>query len=192
MNRNTTTIITLGALAVAINVVAGTVVGNLKIPLLFLDAIGTIFIAAVYGPYWGFLVGILTNLVLGVTSSYTSIPFGLVNGVIGLVVGFVAVKFGFRFYSALITGVVLSILCPIIGTPIAVAVFGGLTGGPLDVFVLWLKGSGSSVFTAAFIPRLFDNLVDKILSCLIVFYVLKQIPKSVLARSAKRSDSHAA
>ncbi len=189
MNRNTL-ILTLGALAVAINVIAGTVIGKLGIPFLFLDVIGTIFIAVVYGPYWGILVGVLTNLVLGVTSGYTEIPFALVNALVGLIVGVAAKgKNGYSFKTAIVTGIILGVVCPAVGSVIAVAVFGGLTGGAQDVLVLFLKQSGASLFTSAFLPRLGDNLVDKILSAVLVYYVLKGIPQSLLKRGGARSGS---
>ncbi|MBU7315117.1 ECF transporter S component [Paenibacillus sp. SM 69] len=190
MNQKTL-IITLGALAVAINVIAGTVVGSLKIPFLFLDVIGTIFIAAVYGPFWGALVGILTNLVLGVTSGYSSIPFALVNATVGLIVGYTARKYGYTLRSALVSGLLLGIVCPAIGTVIAIGVFGGLTGGVQDIAVLWLKQAGSSLFASAFLPRLAENLIDKILSALFVYYVIKGIPQSLLKRPAKRGSKGA-
>ncbi|AKG34944.1 CD3073 family putative ECF transporter S component [Paenibacillus durus] len=192
MNQKTL-VITLGALAVAINVVAGTVVSNLKIPFLFLDTVGTIFIAAVFGPLWGALVGLLTNLVLGVTSGYTAIPFALVNVIVGLVVGYSARKNGYRFSSALISGIVLGILCPIVGTIIAVGLFGGFTGGVQDVAVLWLKQAGTSLFAAAFLPRLGENLIDKILSALLVYYIVKNLPQSLINhRSYKKRNTHVA
>jgi energy-coupling factor transport system substrate-specific component len=188
-------LIVLCGLAIALNVVAGTIVGGLKIPLLFLDTVGTILIAVLYGPYWAFLVGILTNLVLGVTSDYTNIPFGLVNGVVGLITGFAVRKFGFNFWSALLTGLALSIICPIVGTPIAIALFGGLTGGATDVFVLWLTNAGTQMFAAAFIPRLFENLLDKVLSCLLIMVIVRNLPASMLRRigaTTKGRSSHAA
>jgi energy-coupling factor transport system substrate-specific component len=185
MNQKTL-IITLGALAIAINVIAGSVVSNLKIPFLFLDTVGTIFIAAIFGPLWGALVGLLTNLVLGVTSGYTAIPFALVNVIVGLVVGYSARKKGFRFSSALISGILLGVLCPVVGSIIAIGLFGGLTGGAQDVAVLWLKQAGTSLFAAAFLPRLGENLIDKILSALLVYYVVKNLPRSLIKQPAAR------
>lgn len=188
-----TQIITLGALAVAINVIAGTLVSNLKIPFLFLDTVGTIFTAAIYGPLWGAVVGLLTNLVLGVTSGYTAIPFALVNIIVGLVVGYTARKNGYRFSSALISGIVLGILCPAVGSVIAIGLFGGLTGGVQDVAVLWLKQAGASLFASAFLPRLGENLIDKILSALLVYYIVKNLPQSLIKRpSLKKRNSNAA
>jgi energy-coupling factor transport system substrate-specific component len=195
MNQKKTLVITLGALAIAINVIAGTVVGNLKIPFLFLDTVGTIFIAALFGPYWGALVGLLTTLVLGVTSGYTAIPFALVNVIVGLVVGYASRKNGFTFTRSLISGILLGVLCPTVGSVIAIGLFGGLTGGAQDVAVLWLKQAGSSLFAAAFLPRLGENLIDKILSALLVYYIVKNLPQSLIKRPAnkkKARDSRAA
>lgn len=181
MNQKTF-VLGLCGLAIAINVLAGSIVSSLKIPLLFLDAIGTIFTAVLFGPFWAFGVGIVTNLVMGVTSGPTAIPFGLVNGGIGLVVGFIAKRYGFTWVSATFSGVLISIVAPLIGTPIAVALFGGLTGGGLDVFVLWLSQTGQSIFAATFIPRITSNFVDKILSCILVLLIMKQLPKSLLLK----------
>ena len=50
------------AIAVVINIVLGQAVSALKIPMLFLDTMGTIFIAAVYGMPYGVLTGLVTNL----------------------------------------------------------------------------------------------------------------------------------
>ncbi|AIQ64063.1 membrane protein [Paenibacillus stellifer] len=188
-----TQVITLGALAVAINVIASTLVSNLKIPFLFLDTVGTIFIAAIFGPLWGAVVGLLTNLVLGVTSGYTAIPFALVNIIVGLVVGYASRKNGYRFSSALISGIILGVLCPAVGSVIAIGLFGGLTGGVQDVAVLWLKQAGTSLFAAAFLPRLGENLIDKILSALLVYYVVKNLPQSIIRRTnSKKRSSNAA
>ena len=191
----TTRIITLGALSVAVNVVAGTVIGALKIPFLFLDTVGTIFSAALFGPWWGALVGLLTNLVLGVTNGPTEIPFALVNIVVGLIVGYAARWFGFKFPVALVVGLLVGVVAPVIGTVIAVGVFGGLTGGAQDVFVLWLQKAGSSLIESAFWPRLIDNLLDKVLSALLVYGVLKALPasfKEIPKPKAKASTSASA
>lgn len=193
MNRQGNTyMVVLCGLAVAINVVLGSVVANLKIPLLFLDTMGTIFVAVVFGPWPAFLVGILTNLISGITAGPTDIPFGLVNGVVGLVTGYIARKFGFNLITAIITGIILSIVAPVIGTPIAVAVYDGLTGGATDIFVLWLKKSGMGIFTAAFIPRITENFIDKILSCVLVMYIIRMMPVSMIRRLKKTEQANAA
>ena len=177
MNKGKTIILTYGAMCIVLNVVLGTIVSALKIPLLFLDTIGTVLMAVLFGPWWGALAGLLTNLVLGITTGPTAIFFGLVNVGIAIVVGFMARKFNFtKWYIALITGIILSIVAPLIGTPIAVAVFGGLNGSGMDVIVLWLRTAGESVFASTFISRITGNFVDKIATCLLVMFIIMKLP----------------
>ncbi|HLR36055.1 MAG TPA: ECF transporter S component [Tissierellales bacterium] len=167
-------------LAIAVNIVLGTVVGMLNIPLLFLDTVGTIFTAVVFGPWYGALAGGLTNVVQGVITNPKTIPFAVVNIVIGLVVGFIARRWKFDFKTSFITGLILAVVAPLIGTPIATYVYGGITGDFNDVLFTWLVQSGQKVFTAAFIPRIASNIIDKIVSCLIVALLIQRLPKKYI------------
>lgn len=175
--RNRTYALIFSSLAIALNIVLGTVSSMLSIPLLFLDTIGTIFTAAVFGPLYGALTGGLTNLIQGVITNPKSIPFALVNIAIGLIVGFIAKKWKFNYKTAIFTGLLLAVVAPLIGTPIATYVYGGITGDFNDVFFTWLVQSGQKVFTAAFIPRITSNIIDKIFSCLIVAFLIERMPK---------------
>ncbi|WP_462412625.1 CD3073 family putative ECF transporter S component [Neobacillus sp. Marseille-QA0830] len=191
MKASKTMILTYSAMGIALNVILGTVVSSFKIPLLFLDTIGTVLVAVVFGPWWGALAGLLTNVVLGVTTGPSAIFFGLVNVAIALVVGYMAKKFDFtKWYVALITGLILSIVAPLIGTPIAVAVYGGLNGSGMDVVVLWLRAAGESVFTSTFISRITGNFVDKIITCLLVMFMVTRLPN--FSKLVKKDKRHAA
>lgn len=180
MQKGRTMILTYGAICIVLNVVLGTAVTALKIPLLFLDTIGTVLMAVLFGPWWGALVGLLTNVVLSATSSPTAVFFGLVNVAVAIVVGLMARKFNFaKWYIAIITGLILSIVAPLIGTPIAVALYGGLNGTGMDFVVLWLRASGESVFASTFISRITGNFVDKIATCLLVMFLITKLPMFV-------------
>lgn len=175
-SRNSNFKLVFSALAIAINIVLGTVIGLLNIPLLFLDTLGTIFSAALFGPLYGAAVGGLTNVIQGVLTNPKNIPFALVNIAVGIVVGLIAKKWKFNIKTAIITGLILSVVAPLIGTPIATYVYGGITGDINDVFFTWLVKSGQSIFTAAFIPRITSNFVDKIVSCILVSMLISKIP----------------
>lgn len=169
--------ITICALAIAINIVFGIVSSSLKLPV-YLDTIGTVLVAVFYGPWVGAGVGGITNVITSlIMGNPQAMPFLLVSVVIGLLVGFIAKKWKFNFFVALITGLILSVVAPLIGTPIGILVYGGLTGTVSDVLVLFLKNTGMSIFTASFIPKIMNNLMDKIATCLLVYVVIKAIPK---------------
>ncbi len=180
-NKNKTTYaLIFTSMGIVINIVFGTVVSMLKIPLLFLDTIGTIFVAVVLGPVYGAISGGLTNVIQGMITNPKTIPFALVNISIGLIVGFVAKRYKFNYNVSIVTGLVLSVVAPLIGTPIAVWIFGGLTGGTTDIIFTWLIKSGQTIFTAAFIPRITGNFIDKIASCILVAFLIQRLPYDLL------------
>lgn len=178
--RNRVYAMIFSGLAIAVNIVLGTVVDMLSIPLLFLDTVGTIFTAAVFGPWYGALAGGLTNVIQGVITNPKTIPFAFVNIAVGLVVGVIVRKWKFNYGTAITTGLILAVVAPLIGTPIATYVYGGITGDFNDVFFTWLVQSGQKVFTAAFIPRVTSNIVDKVASCIIVAFLMERLPKKYI------------
>lgn len=160
--------LTFAGISIGINIVLGTIVGWMSIPLLFLDTVGTILSAVVLGPVYGMAVGGITNVVLGFIYNPKDIPFALVSIAIGLVVGLIAKKYKFDIKTAIITGLILAVVAPAIGTPIAIYVYGGITGDFNDVFFTALKNAGNDIFSAAFIPRITSNIIDKVISCVFV------------------------
>ncbi|MGL5650852.1 MAG: CD3073 family putative ECF transporter S component [Paraclostridium sp.] len=179
--------ITFSAMCILVNIVFGMFVGMLNIPLLFLDTVGTVLGAVVLGPLWGALIGGGTNLVLGVISDPTNIPFALVNIALGVIVGFIARKKSFGYKESILTGLLLAVVCPLIGTPISILLFGGLSGSGADLLVGFLVQSGQEIFTAAFIPRIISNIVDKPLSCILVVYFLSKMPKNFISQFSKQT-----
>lgn len=178
-NSSSTRKMVMSAFFVVLNIVMGLLVGALKIPLLFMDTIGTVFGAVWFGPVWGMIIGGLSNVLLAITQNPKDLPFALVNIVVGLVVGLIARKHKFDLKTAIITGLILAVVAPLIGTPIAVYVYGGITGDFNDVFFTALKQGGSTIFSAAFIPRIASNIVDKVLTCVIVALTLPKIRKGI-------------
>jgi len=177
MNRNNSNFkLIFSALAIALNIVLGTVVGLINIPLLYLDTVGTIFSAALFGPWYGAAVGGLTNIIQGALTNPKSIPLALVNIAVGIIVGFMAKKWKFNIVTSIITGLILAVVAPLIGTPIAIYVYEGITGDFNDVIFTWLTKSGQTIFASAFIPRITGNIIDKVASCAIVSLLISKMP----------------
>ena len=153
-------------ICVAMNIVLGIITSALGIPL-YLDTLGTVLSAALIGPVPGIIVGALSNIITGFMYSVSDIPFCLVNMAVGLIVGLVAKKFKFTVVSAVITGLVLSFVCPAIGTPIGIYVYGGLNGSASDVLVMSLVQAGKDIFQASFLRNVASNLIDKVGTCVV-------------------------
>ena len=164
-------------IGIALNVVGGMLNTTLKLPL-FLDTIGTMLVAVTCGPWLGALAGGLSNVIVSIASP-ADMAFALVNILVGLVVGYVAIWRGYRdWISPLVAGLLTAVVASIVGPWIAVYVYGGLTGGVLDIAVAGLMKGGADVFSAAFISRVLPNLADKLLSAYLVFFVILALPKS--------------
>lgn len=179
-----TKVIIIIALGVVFNIVLSMLGNTVGGGILFLDTVGTIFVAAFLGPIPGILTGVLTNLVNGVLVGPTEIPFLLVNGAVGLIVGLIAQRQKkYNLPVAIVVGLILAIVAPLIGTPIAIFMFGGLTGSGMDFMIIWLKTSGQNLFSAVFITKIVDNLADKVISSLLVFVIIKALPYTLMKDS---------
>lgn len=177
-NSNTKKLV-YGALFIALNIVLGMSVSTLNLPF-YGDTIGTIASAVFFGPWFGATVGFLSSFIKSVMfSGVQNLPFASINVLIGLIVGFVFMKYEITLIKSIIVGVVLSFMAALIGTPIGIAIYGGLTGTMSDIIVLALKQSGQSLFTSSFIAKIGNNSIDKIGSCVIVYAIIKALPTHI-------------
>lgn len=167
--------------AVAINYVGGQIAVLLKLPF-YLDVIGTIMAAMLGGPWIGGLAGLITNLILGITNP-TFIPFAIVNVAVGVVTGFCARKDYFRDIPKTILSILFMSLASLItAVPIVVLMFGGVTGGGTSLITGVLMASGRDIWTAVTSTELLFTVLDRIISLLITFGIIKVIPPRTLVR----------
>ncbi len=172
-------IIAFCGISIAMNIILGIITSALGIPL-YLDTLGTVLTAAIIGPVPGMLVGALSNIITGLIFSPTDIPFFIVNLAVGLIVGLVCKKWKLNLVSAIVLGLALAVICPAIGTPIGIYVYGGLNGSASDVLVMSLVQGGKSLFTASFIRNIISNLIDKIGTMVIGWALIKAMPNRFL------------
>jgi energy-coupling factor transport system substrate-specific component len=84
--------------------------------------------------------------------------------------------------SALAAGFLTGVVSAVVSAPIAAYVFGGVTGFGGDVIIAALRAAGASVYQAVLTQSLFSDPLDKMVTCLIAFFVLAALPRRVLAR----------
>ena len=155
------------AIAVAINMIGGQLISLLKLPI-FLDSIGTLISAVLLGPVIGMLTGLLTNLLWGLLTD-------------PIVAGWLARAGWFRTLpKVVISGVVITLAVTAVAVPLRTALFGGVTGSGADLFVAWIHSAGQNLLESVAITVLGANLVDKILTAIIVWILLRQLPLRTL------------
>ncbi|MDI8082516.1 ECF transporter S component, partial [Salmonella enterica subsp. enterica serovar Kentucky] len=156
-------------IAIAINMIGGQLISMLKLPI-FLDSIGTLISAVLLGPFIGMLTGLLTNLLWGLLTDPIAAAFAPVAMVIGLVAGWLARAGWFRTLpKVIVSGVVITLAVTLVAVPLRTALFGGVTGSGADLFVAWMHSMGQNLVESVAITVIGANLVDKILTAIIVW-----------------------
>jgi energy-coupling factor transport system substrate-specific component len=180
-------------IGIGINIVVGSIVQTLRLPL-FLDTIGTMLVALLAGPWVAVVAGILTNVIIGFTVGPQLIPFALVNVAIALVVGYLARYGWFRINSTLeywrliAAGIILGIVNTLVSTPIAVSLFGGLTGTGQDIITTVFLAAGFSIWWSVFISSLIvGGLIDKTASIIIAYFVAQSVPNRYLPKRGQEA-----
>ena len=173
--------ILLFPIAIAINFVGGQIVALLRLPV-FLDCIGTVLVGALTGPIGGLIVGVMTNLILGITAP-TFIPYAVVSAAIGIVSGICAKRGMFKTVKmTLLTGVFVWIVTQLTAIPITTLVFGGVTGSGTSFITGFLVGAGQGLFQAVFTTSILTETIDKFITVLIAYFLIKSIPARTLSK----------
>ena len=166
---------------VAVNFVGGQLDGQLKLPM-YLDTIGTIFASLLCGPWVGAVAGGLTNVVTGIANP-TNFAFIPVNIIAGLVTGFLARKNMFnKTWKWLLSMFIMAWVSIIVSAPIVVLVYGGVTGGGTSLITAAALAAGANIWAAFFGTEGVFQVLDRIISFLICWAVIKVIPTRSLIK----------
>ena len=153
----------------------------LKLPL-WLDCIGTCIGACLGGPIVGGICGAANNLIYGCTAGDNiTLVYALTSFFIGIAVGVMARK-GYMetFPKALLTAVAGGLAAVVVSTPLNVIFWEGTTGNLWgDALFGMTQAAGMPVFLGSFLDELVVDVPDKLLTIVIVFLILKGLPKKL-------------
>ncbi|WP_290033923.1 ECF transporter S component [Ligilactobacillus cholophilus] len=156
------------AICIVLNIVGSNLALMLRLPI-YLDSIGTILGAALFGPVWGMLAGGITNLIMGLTTDLTSLYYTPVALVLGCLAGFLYRKISPDSFSKVwIVALLISLPGTILSTIITYFVFGGITSSGSSIIVQLLFGMGLSKFWAIFIVQVLTDFLDRLISVYII------------------------
>jgi hypothetical protein len=83
---------------------------------------------------------------------------------------------------SLAAGLVTGICAALVSAPIAAFVFGGVTGFGGDAIIAAFRAAGASLYQATLEQGLLSDPLDKMITCLLAFWVLSGLPQRVLLR----------
>ncbi len=170
-------------LGVAVNLVIGQLAAALLLPV-FLDALGTILVAALAGWRAAIVTGLVGQVLAAVLSGNAAwLPFGVVQVVIASYAA-AAARVGAlrRLSTALPAGLLLGALAGGTAAPIAYFLFGGATAGGVTAVTAALRALGVPLEFAVAISSISTDLLDKTIAFGIVCLILQTLPAHLAAR----------
>jgi PAS domain S-box-containing protein len=179
---------------IVLNVVLGQLVRNvLKLPI-FLDSIGTILAGALAGPLAGAAVGAGSNLVSGVLFRDPGlVPYAITAACIGLAASAAATLGAFKSLPAtILAGLLTGVLAALVSAPISAYVHQATSSPGQVALTAVLASTGDNVLQDITLEGFVADPLDKALSFVAVFYILRYLPRNILqyfaeARSLSRS-----
>lgn len=163
------------ALAIVLNVIGGQIALMFHLPI-YLDSMGTIMIAMLYGPFYGMLPPLLYGLVMGFTVDIYSLYFMPVGLILGLVVGLVSKYFPLKGWRIVPGALLITIPGTIVSSVITAVLFGGITSSGSTVIVQLLNKAGLGLTASVFIVQILTDYLDRLISLLFVTYLIRVIP----------------
>ena len=173
MNTNRTLKLTTLALCGVINILGGTIALLLRLPV-YLDSIGTVLAAALFGPAAGLVPGLISGLISGMTSDVYAFYYIPVQLVIGLVAGLVFRRLrpshtaGSRSESLSLRSMGWKLF------PTAV-VFGGITSSGSTVLVQLLHSLGMNLTLSVCVVQAMTDFVDRMIVLAVVLVILPAV-----------------
>ena len=166
----------------AINLVVGTVVKELSLPV-FLDTVGTVLVAVLAGWRAGALVGTVSQLLIGLLTGYQYLPFVLIQWLLALITSLATNRHGFSsLWRTVAWGAAAGLCCGTLSSVISYYLFGGITGGGVSWVVTALRSLGASQPMAVFAGSSSTDVLDKGIVIVVVGVLLRALPKRILGR----------
>ena len=169
------------ALAIILNIVGGQIALLLHLPI-YLDSMGTILIAVLFGPLYGMLPPLLYGLVMGFTIDIYSLYYMPVGLILGLVTGLAGRSISVKKWRIIPGALLITLPGTIVSSIITAFLFGGITSSGSTILVQVLNKAGLGLTASVFVVQFLTDYIDRLISLVFIFYLLSIIPEYLYRR----------
>ena len=166
------------AFAICINLIGGQIALFLRLPI-YLDSIGTVFIASVLGPLYGMLPNLLSGLLMGMTVDIYSLYYAPVGMILGFVTGLVYKKYHPKKGWILLAAIVITIPSTIVSSCITAFLFGGITSSGSSILVQLLAKTPLGMVGSCFAVQFITDYIDRVICMYAVAVLMKALPRKM-------------
>ncbi len=95
-----------------------------------------------------------------------------------------------QWWKVIVGGLITGLVAAMISAPISAYVFGGVTGAGTDALVAFFRGIGFGILPSSFAQGVSSDPLDKAITFLLVWLIVRSLPKRFLARFPRAEDVH--
>lgn len=164
MKKWTASQICFVAVAAALNMAGGSAALLLRLPI-YLDSLGTVLTAALFGPVWGMIPGAISGFLSGCISdpfAFYYIPVQMLLGFVsGVLFRHLEWKKRMRGGRLFLFSALLSIPGTLVSSAITAYLFGGVTSSGSTILVQLLHGLGLDLTASVFAVQAVTDYADR-------------------------------
>lgn len=172
------------AFCAVINLLGGQIALLFRLPI-YLDSFGTVLAAALLGPVYGMIPGIISNLIGGMTTDLYALyylPVQIITGwMSGIVFQKVPPRNGRDLIRILFGAGMISIPGTLVSSSITSIIFGGITSSGSTILVQLLHHLGLGLTASVCIVQGLTDYADRTVVLMLTSVLLMMLPSSVKA-----------
>ncbi len=172
------------AFCAVINLLGGQIALLFRLPI-YLDSFGTVLAAALLGPVYGMIPGIISNLIGGMTTDLYALyylPVQIITGwMSGIVFRKVPPRNGRDLIRILFGAGMISIPGTLVSSSITSIIFGGITSSGSTILVQLLHHLGLGLTASVCIVQGLTDYADRTVVLMLTSVLLMMLPSSVKA-----------
>ncbi len=171
----------LVAMAAGLNIIGAQIALMFRLPIL-LDSMGTLFIGALLGPFYGMLPSLISGTLLGMTTDIYSLYFAPTGMLTGFMAGLILHK---RVAGKLWLPVEALLVClpgATLSAIICAGLFDGVTSSGSAILVQLLGKTPLGLFVSAWLVQVVIEFFDRMIGIVLVRGILRALPKELCER----------
>ncbi|HGD5784619.1 TPA: ECF transporter S component [Streptococcus agalactiae] len=175
MTKSPARLISFISIAIAINLIGANLALFLRLPI-YLDAIGTLLIAVILGPWYAASTAFLSALINWMTTDIFSLYYSPVAIVVAIITG-ILIKRNCKPSSLLWKSLIISLPGTIIASVITVILFKGITSSGSSIIAQFLHGIGLDMTSSLILVQVGTDYIDRLISLILVFSTITLLKK---------------
>lgn len=173
MKNSSIRIISFMAIAIAINYIGANIALFLRLPI-YLDMIGTLLVAVVFGPWLGAGAAIVSALISLMTTDIFAIYFAPIAIVAAFIAGFL-VKETSNSKDLIWKSLLVSLPGTVVSSSITVILFHGITSSGSGILAQILHSLGIDMTASLVLVQAITDYADRLISLALVLVIIKSL-----------------